>query len=390
MCALLLGFGNIIDLDLGMMNTWHWSLFSSIFNRLKRSRRRTLDPKLASLFIIPYDLAMDGSFRADCSRSRHCTKGFALSLWNDLQNKSYFRRYGGIDHVLLWSLGHHHPWPYAQCNKLLGIWCKKCAVTCYWMDPKLENNHFISVPFSSSYHWWDGIKTLPWDASRASERSKTVVYFGGIHTVNPWNTKLRRAMAEQCEQAPSICTWTKISHTSSESSIASSIMIYREAVFCLCPPGDDPVRKALFDMILSGCIPVIFLPSTLYNQYPLHLGERLAREISVNIPGQRVHFNTVRIIDELLAIPQEIVRRKQSAIAWLAPTLQYSMPPLALLQNISDETRWDPPFRDAVDVMLDGLVERVRRIRRNISTGIPETLLTNDEWLQRYSSVLST
>jgi xyloglucan galactosyltransferase MUR3 len=370
------------------MNTWHFSLFNSLFNRLRRSRRRTMDPSTASLFIIPYDLAMDGNFRqSDCGVTRHCSKNFASTLWSYLLNQSYFQRYGGIDHVLLWSLGHYHPWPYEDCNTLLGVWCKECAVTCYWMDPTIQNNHFVSVPFPSSYHWRDGIKTVPWDDSRASERNKTVVYLGGTQTLNPDHTKIRRAMAEQCQRSPDFCTWTKIAHSSTDSALKSAILVYREAVFCLCPPGDDPARKALFDIILSGCIPVIFHPSTLYNQYPWHFGETVAREISVNIPGRQVRAKTVQIMDQLRAIPSETIRRKQRAIALLAPSLQYSMPPLAFLQNASDETRWDPPFRDAVDVMLDGMAERVRRTRENISTGIPETHMTIAEWLQRYSLV---
>lgn len=35
-------------------------------------------------------------------------------------------------------------------------------------------------------------------------------------------------------------------------------------------------------------IPVIMNPSTIYNQYPYHIGEQDARAISVNIPGRQV------------------------------------------------------------------------------------------------------
>ena len=36
-------------------------MFSSIFNRLKRSSRRTLNPEEAKLFFIPYDMGLDGT-----------------------------------------------------------------------------------------------------------------------------------------------------------------------------------------------------------------------------------------------------------------------------------------------------------------------------------------
>ena len=34
-------------------------------------------------------------------------------------------------------------------------------------------------------------------------------------------------------------------------SIGDFLSIYKKSVFCLCPPGDDPARKAVFDSILS-------------------------------------------------------------------------------------------------------------------------------------------
>ena len=64
------GIGPPIDLDSGLYLTWHFSLFSSLYNRFKRSTRRTLDPEKASLFVIPYDLALDGSVNQDsCGKS---------------------------------------------------------------------------------------------------------------------------------------------------------------------------------------------------------------------------------------------------------------------------------------------------------------------------------
>jgi hypothetical protein len=54
--AELSGMGTSLRPEDGLYLTWHFSLFSSLFNRLKRSKRRTLDPEKASLFIIPYDL----------------------------------------------------------------------------------------------------------------------------------------------------------------------------------------------------------------------------------------------------------------------------------------------------------------------------------------------
>ncbi len=166
-------------------------------------------------------------------------------------------------------------------------------------------------------------------------------------------------MVDDCLAHSQHCTWVQIGHTSQDKTLVGILSVYRQSIFCLCPPGDDPSRKALFDSLLSGCIPVIFHPATLYNQYPWHfLSEEEAVEVSVNIPypnGKPLKS----VIQYLLSIPKEEVLRKQTLIEKLAPKLQYSAPPLVNLKDIHDQTRWDPPFPDAADMILDGISRRL-------------------------------
>ena len=75
------GIGPLINADDGLYLTWHFSLFSSLYNRMKRSSRRTLDPSKATLFIIPYDLGLDGYLDANtCYTRRSCTNGLVGRL----------------------------------------------------------------------------------------------------------------------------------------------------------------------------------------------------------------------------------------------------------------------------------------------------------------------
>lgn len=141
-------------------------------------------------------------------------------------------------------------------------------------------------------------------------------------------------------------------------------------------------------VVVFRSIPVIFNPSTIYNQYPYHIGESDARAISVNIPGRSVRFNKVQLMDLLLSIPASVIKEKQAALARVAPRVQYAMPPLHLLADIDDETRWDPPFPDAVDMAINGLMKRASLLKKNMPTGIPETLMTLGEWNTKYSTFL--
>jgi hypothetical protein len=384
------GYGPLLIPEDGLFLTWHFSLFSSLYNRMKRSSRRTLDPEKASMFIIPYDLGLDGYLNADtCSNSRRCTYGMPQKVMTDLRDNKYFKRHNGADHVILWSLGQYHPWPHNGCDQLMKDFCEKCTITCYWMDPTKAENRFVSLPFPSSYHWYDGIKNVPWDYNPTHKRHIKAVYLGSTQTLNPAHTKIRRSMAAQCEKHEQ-CTWAKLDHSSKDTNLADFLTIYRNSVFCLCPPGDDPGRKAVFDAILSGCIPVIFEVATLYNQYPWHVSEKVALDISVGVPGGQVRSNTLQFMDVLMKIPGDVIRKKQAAIAKAAPRMQYAVPPLHLIKDRFENATWDPPFHDGVDVALDGLFERTANVVHNRSTNIPHRLQTGREWGSQYDRVRGT
>jgi len=55
--------GKLIDKDVGLFQTWQFSLYKNIMARLRVSPYRTRDPKKATSFIIPFDL---GTFKIYC------------------------------------------------------------------------------------------------------------------------------------------------------------------------------------------------------------------------------------------------------------------------------------------------------------------------------------
>ena len=386
----LSGVGPPLKLDDGLFLTWHFSIFHAMWNRLKRSRFRTYDPDKASRFVIPYDLAMDGYVEPRTCNNKNmnlrCSPGFVSEVQQMLKHSKYFKRHRGADHAVLWSLHQYHALPRAGCDHFILNFCAKCTFTCYWMNYTKVDNNFVSVPFPSAYHWWDGIKHLPWALSQVPQRNMTAVYVGSTLTITPDHTKIRRAMTAQCVVRDQ-CYWMKIFHSSTDHRIGDFLSVYRYGTFCLCPPGDDPGRKAVFDSIVSGCIPVVFHESTIFNQYPWHLGEQLAQDISVFIPGMDVVSGKINVMQVLRSIKPEVVRKKQQLLELLAPRIQYAIPPPKMLENRSDATPWDPPFKDAVDVALEGMFDRAARAVRNERTNIPRVLLTEKGWKERYNRV---
>lgn len=119
-------------------------------------------------------------------------------------------------------------------------------------------------------------------------------------------------------------------------------------------------------IINTGCIPVLFLPDVLAKKYPWYFTLETARAVSI-----AVQLSTIpNIVTYLEAIPPEVVRQKRKALSELADSLSYSLPPIALHNHVGvgkkgrldgEGVSWQPPFRDATDVMLTALFGRVRR-----------------------------
>lgn len=188
----------------------------------------------------------------------------------------------------------------------------------------------------------------------------------------------------------------------------SGLEAYNSSVFCLQPPGDMESRKGVFDSLMSGCIPVIFNKDMLSINYPWFfpplngdhssnstlggmdtanagiitshnatsaaaVSHTLADELAVFVSHSMKFDKQFNIVDHLSKIPPEVIRAKQKAIEKFAPTMNYAIPParfkpfighaggpgVRLPQQKSDF--WRPPFRDAVDVILDRMESTVSR-----------------------------
>ena len=119
---------------------------------------------------------------------------------------------------------------------------------------------------------------------------------------------------------------------------------------------------------------------------PWHLGEELSKKISVFVPGSTLHEgrNKFDLMAFLRSIPESVIRTKQNAISSVALGLQYSAPPIESLKNIFDNSTWDPPMPDAVDLFLDGAFKRASNLVKNISHDIPEVMISRNDWRLRY------
>ena len=90
--------GRPIRPESGLFLTWHFSMFNALYNRFVRSKRRTLNPDEASLFIIPYDLSLDGYLDSKTCTNKaplRCTTSLVNEVRNILTASKYFQKNQG-------------------------------------------------------------------------------------------------------------------------------------------------------------------------------------------------------------------------------------------------------------------------------------------------------
>ena len=128
-------------------------------------------------------------------------------------------------------------------------------------------------------------------------------------------------MQAHCKASSSTCLWFDAAHAChGVVNQSDAMMLYRESIFCLAPPGDSLTRKSLFDSFATGCIPVIFIKGTI-SQYFWHIAPEVIDDITVFIPGQGIIDGSVNFLNVLRDISSEEVEKKQRNIERIAPTL---------------------------------------------------------------------
>lgn len=356
------GAGKLLVPDIGMFATWQFSMFQNVLARLKVSEYRTLDPMKASAFIIPYDAGahsvIDHRDGKDRLASPHGWT--ALKLLKEASHSPTWKHHGH-DHFVLFSLTGYHYVGIGTKNFFTSI-CQNCTVLTIETTPANVGiagrtlKYWYAVPYPSSFHWFDGLKERPWMPNKQIERNILAIFIGSVKTATPSSNALRRALFGECSHLPDTqCQWHLTAHTcTGVINQTSTMLLYRQAKFCLAPTGDSLTRKSLFDSYLSGCVPVIFARASL-TQYSWHLSEQEINQTTVYIPKMDIINGKSAFIPYLLAISDEELKQKQQAIAKIAPRLQYSVVPPQWRNQRG--VSWAPPERDATDVIIEKILD---------------------------------
>jgi hypothetical protein len=405
----------VLSAEHGLHHTNQYSLYKIVLHRVLTDPRRTLHPRNAGLFFIPYDLGHDAAMRAGGPNvwPNHCRD--AAGIAERLNQSVFFRRSNGRDHVLVVSINFGmNFYMHEVCMKFLSGICQECIKISiddysFLFGGKFDHMkgqsmevlkqsrgvNWRAVPFPSDVHWHRGmVHPYPW-ASRHTRRF-LVAYGGSTASYYRRSEKIRGALARQCDDRPALCVrksygagraFDALDHDNG----TSIHTILNQSVFCLNPPGDLPTRKGLFDAILLGCIPVTFNPLTASVMYTWNWNESLWKSVIVELKHDDVvkrHFNIVDYLSNLVANDPNFVSKRQTLISDHASRLQYSMaespvlPPPPRNPNTTSEAEFaaaeaafvaaqGPP--DAYTVVMQGIVDTIAGLHSGLREGsIPD------------------
>jgi xyloglucan galactosyltransferase MUR3 len=225
-------------------------------------------------------------------------------------------------------------------------------VTALVLETVPWTNNNVAVPYPTYFHPEAAADVAAWQERVRHAERRWLFSFAGAP--RPGNTQTVRAeIIQQCG-ASSRCSLYRCGRVGGAncSSPGGVMRLMEASTFCLEPPGDSLTRRATFDAVLAGCIPVFFHPGSAYTQYAWHLPED-PDKYSVLIMHTDITARNVSIEETLSKIPPETVTAMREEVIRLIPKVVYADP---------RSRRVD--FKDAFDIAVEAVIDRVAGRRR--------------------------
>jgi hypothetical protein len=323
--------------------------------RMKGYDCLTGDPSLAAAVYVPFYASLDGGRHMWNSTALRDALGADLVAW--LTERTLWRAMGGRDHFMVagrtaWDFRRHgdvdEHW---GTNLLTNPAVQNMTVLVLETSPWRRAN--FAVPYPTYFHPEAAADVAAWQEKvRAAERTWLFAFAGAPH---PWQREtVRTEIFQQCG-ASSRCRLFRCTGRGSANTCKSPgavMRVFESSEFCLQPRGDSLTRRSTFDAILAGCIPVFFDPGSAYTQYTLHLPKEPS-SWSVLIMHTELTGRNVSIEERLSRIPPETVKAMREEVIGLIPRVVYA-----------DPTSRRVDFKDAFDVAVEAVIDRVAKRRR--------------------------
>jgi xyloglucan galactosyltransferase MUR3 len=336
-------------------NTYQFSADMLFHGRAVNHPCRTYDPSVAAIFYIPFHTSL---YVHVFSNEKNMTKRAALwfDLLDHMSSLPTFQRHGGHDHflvsgVMVWNfiVPPYKEGEPARLNDFLKF-PELSNVSALIIERNTYSKNQIGIPYPSYFHPQSDAEIRSWqDEVSLSERTHLFAFVGGARHKDHGAANYRSAVISQCNSTESCLLITCNFWGAVWDAVDDILGALKRAHFCLQPPGDTWTRRAVFDAILTGCIPVFFTDLTAYQQYEWYIPER-REDWSVLIGPDELY----QIEEVLSKIPEEEVERMRKIVIGMIPQVTYGHP---------NATWTEVGFRDAVDTALVKLTKYTQQIK---------------------------
>lgn len=331
-------------------------------NRMKQYDCLTRDSSIAAAIFVPFYAGFDIA-RYLWGYNTSVRDAASLDLVNWLAKRPEWNIMGGKDHFLVagritWDFRRLSDEETDWGNKLLFLPAAR-NMSMLVVESSPWNANDFGIPYPTYFHPAKDADVFMWQERMRNLERKWLFSFAGAP--RPDNPKsIRGQIIDQCRNSK-VGKLLECDFGESKCHSPSSIMqMFQSSLFCLQPQGDSYTRRSAFDSMLAGCIPVFFHPGSAYTQYTWHLPKNFTK-YSVFIPEDDIRKRNVSIEERLRQIPPEQVKIMREEVINLIPRLIYADPRSKL------ET-----LKDAFDVAVQAVIDKVTRLRRNIIEGRTE------------------
>jgi hypothetical protein len=328
-------------------------------NRMKQYECLTKDSSTAAAVFVPFYAGFDIA-RYLWGYNTSTRDAASLDLVDWLMKKPEWNVMGGRDHFLVAG---RITWDFRRLTEEESDWGSKLLflpaaknMSMLVVESSPWNSNDFGIPYPTYFHPAKDADVFLWqDRMRSLERPWLFSFAGAPRPGDPMS--IRGQLIDQCRSS-SVCKLLECDLGESKCHSPSTIMkMFQSSLFCLQPQGDSYTRRSAFDSMLAGCIPVFFHPGSAYVQYTWHLPKNYTR-YSVFIPEDDIRSKNASIEERLKSIHPDVVKNMREEVINLIPRVIYADPRSKL------ET-----LRDAFDVSIEAIINKVTNLRRDIIAG---------------------
>lgn len=351
-------------MDQNLTEVWYWTdLYSGeviYHNRMLCYKCRTLDQDQAIAFYIPFYV---GVVVGKYLWANHTAKEMdfhSVTMLNWVKNRPPWKRSNGSDHFIVlgrltWDFRRitadsDTEWGTSLLNMSLMENVLRLSPERSIWDP-LE----VSIPYPNPFHPRYESDIRHWQSVlRAKNRSRLFSMVGGAR--KHIKHDFRAVLLTYCKEETEYCKMVDCSVTPCYNGAAETMEAFLDSDFCLQPKGDGFTRRATFDCMLAGSIPVFFWKGSFENQYRWHM-PLAAETYSVFIDNKDVRNDTSIIRHVLEKYSREEVERLREKVIDL-------MPNFLIAESGADLGS----LKDAFDITMNEVLQRFKQQKESAFT----------------------